>query len=566
MKVDGGRLGVWNDDGSLFACDKGVFTGDGVFVCAKPDGAPSGFHGREVAMSRGVVIVPPDKVYGRDLVMVNIDTGVERSLGYDPWQSPGNNPQIAHYEGITISSRDGQHYRNGAKIPTEPGAENIEQQLCGRFILYACFLNGAYTYVARDVELGIDLHRIPGHLDAARMDLLFDGIWVSWTEGSRMHIAAPDGTRYVGPPDETRGFMEGPPNGTRQAWTYTYEFDYTPILLARPLGKLETQEPAVITRGIGGQGLDYRHTPTGTRVIGYIEDHPTAKGQTGVVDVPFNAPHSVYVRPTPVPDPTPEPVKLPPVPEPMEIWIGGWNDRGLLPGNCAVSAAPVSDTRPVTEMSPWAASIAGRKLLCGLWLSDNNAEPATVSAEVALAKAGQAHAVYLHWDDPNHRNVFAAAGKVAESDLWPIPAVNCVDNPAALRLQIAELASWALVGATINVRTDGRDRTAMAECLTLTLAMLRAQGKPTCIFFFGWFDGGPLEQRWPELADFLKAWMASTRTPAHLPGYVEPAIEPDPLVETPTPTPRPGPTWGRYISTAEIERRRKDSEAMGQPS
>ena len=80
---------------------------------------------------------------------------------------------------------------------------------------------------------------------------------------------------------------------------------------------------------------------------------------------------------------------------------------------------------PVTEMSDWAETIAGRRLLHGLWLSDQGADPATAAKEIAFAKSKGAYALYIHADGPANRSAcIDVALQAIMACLLPIYGIN----------------------------------------------------------------------------------------------------------------------------------------------
>ena len=243
---------------------------------------------------------------------------------------------------------------------------------------------------------------------------------------------------------------------------------------------------------------------------------------------------------TPRPEPSPA---LPPVPKGLKVWAGLDASAGaLVMGNCTWSGEKgVTDPRPAAEMAEYADEwIPGRRLLCGLWLSDNERDGGTVDFEVAFAKSRGAHAVYIHWDDPNHRNVWLAETVVGSQDLEPILGVHVVDSRSGLVRQCEQIDHFGPWGATINVRTHGRTREGMAGALAAFVEHLEAHRDGLrVIFVTNWYQAGvPLTERWPELAAWLTDFLSGIEEPEHLPGWKpEPVPEPGP---EPEPTP---PTW-----------------------
>jgi hypothetical protein len=189
-------------------------------------------------------------------------------------------------------------------------------------------------------------------------------------------------------------------------------------------------------------------------------------------------------------------------------------------------------------MSPWADTVAGRQLLCGLWLSDNNAKPSKVLPEIAFAKQSGAKAVYLHCDGEDQwQNVYDAAELVKQAGLVPVMG-NHVTNGVRGEWRGVE---GGLAGCTINVRTWGKNRDAMRDGIVEALAR-----RQHVVFLFGWYDGGPgeaksLDDRWPELAQYLRGFITRVTTPTLLPGD-KPTVPPVP--QTPTTPPKvPSRTW-----------------------
>lgn len=273
------------------------------------DGAPSGWHGRDVAVSRYL----PN---GRQLVWVNVDTGQETYSSITVEQAAGYFPQVACIDGHVVSSANGVHYLDGKLMPTELGAGVIEA-FDGEHILYAVqAANGAYTTVVRSLS-GIDLHRIPGLLQNARLDRVEGQTYLSATGPT---IWAPDGTRYDGPSGEACGPVTSrfgqiiAITGLVEANGSMNPADWTTAWLARPLAEWHRDTPFWKIERIGLQhavvvndtayGSDGQTGLLTFAPLPYDQDR-----QTFPVDVP--TPNS---EPAPQPEPIPAPT-VPPVSE-----------------------------------------------------------------------------------------------------------------------------------------------------------------------------------------------------------------------------------------------------------
>lgn len=562
MLIPGAFLAVPNDDDSLVAignkfAEQLLPDGTRKFLA---DGAASGWEHRELAVSQDVELAP--NVYGRRLVFVNVDTGAVRDSGIDPAQLPGYNPQVCHANGHTVSSRPGQHYLDGQAIPTEPGAGNIEQ-FAGEYILYPVqAANGEYTFVVRNVPFGVDVHRVPGKLANARMDILSDGAWLSWNLNGYMAVLAPDGRRFDGPAGEGRGFLSEEP-GQVFAWTVTNE-GFTPIVLKRPLNEFTGPSPAVVTDDVGAVGITYRQRPEGTKVYGYSDGE--LRGLLGAKVIPFDAARRVFVRAAPA---GPAPLNIPRWTGDLPaVWILTNNDEVRAPGNATWSereGEPVDqDPRPCAEAIVEWPLAPGRPLLCDKWSTEAaGGGMVTMPGHLAAVKQYANPAIEIHCDSPAHEPLALEARQAClDAGVTPILMAHAVVDAAELRAQVARFAPLGKWGITINGRTFSKDRAKFTECLKTAVELW--QSVPGCqmISMFGWLDTEPEVQQW------FAELVAATPTPAQLPGWVQPVttpVTPTPPVVIPMPT-VPRIPWNRTIAESEIERRRQEREAMGRAS
>jgi len=270
-----------------------TFLWDGLSTRPISAGSCAGWNGREVVVSRGVEFAP--RVYGRRLVFVNVDTGAERDSGIDPAQEPGNFPTIAHINGVTVSSVEGQHFVNGQPIATEPGAGKIED-FDGEHILYPVQIDGQYTFVVKRLADGADIHRVNWKLENARLDRLASGPWLSWNNYGTMGVLAPSGVQFNSPAGEGRGLM-AEWNGLIVAITVRQE-GWTPVWIIRKFwdqGALyawNADAPGWIVRGVGWDGMKF----VDGIAYGYLQG---AGGELGIQAIDFDAPREVYVPPAP---------------------------------------------------------------------------------------------------------------------------------------------------------------------------------------------------------------------------------------------------------------------------
>jgi hypothetical protein len=185
----------------------------------------------------------------------------------------------------------------------------------------------------------------------------------------------------------------------------------------------------------------------------------------------------------------------------------------------------MTDDRPVMEMSAFASTIAGRTLLVGLWLSDNNARPETVDAEIAFAKARGASSVYLHCDDPRHWDaVHAAAERVTEAGLVPIWGTNIVEGVT----NIVDKAT-PLWGLTLNIRTVNKSPALLMAGIVDALEQVRTRPDCAMVMIFGWEHC-----EWSALKDWLVQVIHAVPQPVQYPGVVAPpVVTPPPVVPLP---------------------------------
>lgn len=484
------------------------------------DGSASGWRGRHVAVSRGTIL--QSGAYGRDLVLVNVDTGAETRTTIDSAQNPGYWPQVAEINGITVSSVPGQHFKNGQPISTEPGAGLIED-FDGEVILYPVqHEDGSYEFVARSITTLAD-RRIPGKLQNARLDRLPDGSWVSWSGPGWMCVLAPDGRRFDGPDGEGRGFISEH-HGVVYCWTVTNEV-WTPLLLKRPLTAWRGTDPAVITREVGPVALTHRETPTGTEVAGYLAGE--FKGRLNIETIAHDAPAVVYARPV-APVPRFEiPKRTGDLPA---VWILTNNDEVKAPGNACWSERETEDVsvdpRPVAESILTWPLHPGRTLLCDKW-STEQAGGGLAALDLHLKNPALLNdpnrAIEIHcdgvWANPDDPHIVAATEGVKRAKaagVTPILMAHAVHRPDLLDAQVAHLSTLTDKGGiTINARLAGKDPEQFAA--TLARAVYHWQANPwvTMISLFGWKTAPPEVQTW--FSDLC----AATSTPKHLPGYKE---------------------------------------------
>jgi hypothetical protein len=217
----------------------------------------------------------------------------------------------------------------------------------------------------------------------------------------------------------------------------------------------------------------------------------------------------------PAPEPSPE---LPAVPVGLTIWAGYDNSPGFrASGNCTWSGTRgvTPDSRPAVEMSQYAPEwIPGRTVLCGLWLTDGNIDPKNVEVEIAFAKAKDAKAVHIQWDDAGHTNVPGAAALVTQAGLLPIVGVHVRDDAQMLKGQLAKLTGdW---GAHVNCQVEGRTKENIAASLRVFVEHVNAHKDTLRTVFFTRQQVG----KWPELDVWIEQFLAGVQTPALRPGFV----------------------------------------------
>ncbi len=160
-----------------------------------------------------------------------------------------------------------------------------------------------------------------------------------------------------------------------------------------------------------------------------------------------------------------------------------------------------------------------------MWLSDNNADPSTVDAEIAFAKLRGAWSVWLHQDDPSAlqtQNTREAADRVNLNRLKPIHAIHLVNGNRGIWYQDC------LPAFSLNVQTlGGRDWNQVRRDAVYAVEMFR-QGQCGIIDVIRWFA---CEDQ--ELKDWLTAFMAKVPTPILLPGQSPPIVVQPPQQQPP---------------------------------
>lgn len=576
MTIEGAWLPVPNDDASRIACDKGVVQDGRVVPIAA--GAASGWQGRELALSRGVELAP--NLVGRQLVFVDVDTGAERDSGIDPAQNPGWWPQVAVEDGITISSTPDQHYVNGQKIATESGAQLIEQRR-GPWFFFPVAGNGFYEFVVKHALTGAEAHRIRkpvinNTFDFAngQIDLMDGEPWLSWSEwDGRMHLAAPDGTRYTGPAGEGRGLVFKR-SGVRYVVTITNE-GLTPVWIVRPLDEFEQAGPAWVLRDVGFSGMRYVNDVA----MGYSGGE--LQGRLGIGAIDFSAPRAVYVRPA---DPGPA---LPDIVIPTNLaprWRGCLGGSDQAPGNFGGgdrTSGPILEgigvyTRAPRAGEPWIAVAHHDRWR---WIFTSPKEGGDHEQRDARTQAKLTGSMIVVYDDACGSEFhyvdlckalkadgYAVCPMVLVRPLSPSDTAEHIVGRlrAALATLLAEGFDWCGIMRRVDVGAAGDwpGLLVAGHNLAVTAALELpelAHVKLECCYGAG--DG-----RFVWGIDYERALSAATTTPTdaipRTPVATEPTT-PTPPVVTPPPPARPEPLWRRYISESEIERRRQEREAMG---
>jgi hypothetical protein len=245
--------------------------------------------------------------------------------------------------------------------------------------------------------------------------------------------------------------------------------------------------------------------------------------------------------PVVVPPPQPILIDLGPAPS-WTGWVGCTSSVGNEPGNCTWGGNrtdPNGDPRPATEMAQFAEEYIGqRKLLHGLWLSDNGRDPVTVDAEIQFTKARGAKALAIHCDDFNQQrdNALEAADRVMTAGLKAIRLAHAVEYLGDFLLARGLFQAGDYWGITLNARTVNKDPALMAETIR---EVGRSLSLPGCTVLYVFGNFADIAREWPDLARWLTDLAAHTTTPIRFPGVPEPAppvIVPPPVVEPPVVT------------------------------
>lgn len=504
----------------------------------------------------------------RQLAFYDLETNARTPSLIPQTELVGTNPQIAVQNVRIMSGR-----------PPRVGAGLIEDWDGHAFVYPVQAADGAYTFIVEDADSMGD-RSIPGKLQNPKLNRLSNGSWLSWNHGGRMHVSAPDGTRYEGPDGEYRGFVEEAPNGTIHAWTYVTE-GMTPVLLGRPIGTWTKDDPAVIVRDVGVEGIQHRHTPEGTELCGFVggEGH----GRLTVTLVPFNAPRLVYVKPV-----EPSPV-LPAITYPVlsPRWRGCLGGADGAPGNFGGGDRTTGHilegigvyTRAPRAGQPWIA-VAHQDRWRWIFTSpkeggDQEQQDAKVQAKltggmiVVYDDAGGDTFHYLDLSKALKASGFAVCPMVLVRPLSPTDTAEAIVGRmrTALASLLAEGFDWCGVMRRVDVGAAGDwPGLLVADASLAVTAALEAPElahvKLDCCYGSG--DG-----RFVWGMDYERALCTATTAPTdaipRTPVNTVPTPIPTPPVVTPPVVP-PEPIWRRYITDSEIERRRREREAMGQPT